>query len=91
MSNPEVKAAKIEFPCADYPVKIIGHNSAGFMEQVLAVVCRHCPDFNQQVEQQPSSTGRFVSLRICINAQDVEHLSRLHEDLRATGLVQMVL
>lgn len=91
MATSEPKAPKIEFPCADYPVKIIGHNSSDFIETVMEVVCRHCPDFDRQVEQQASSNARFVSLRIRITAQGADHLARLHEDLRATGMVQMVL
>lgn len=91
MATSEPKAPQIEFPCAGYPVKIIGHNSSGFVDTILEVVCRHCPDFDQQVEQQASSNARFVSLRIRITAQGEEHLARLHEDLRATGMVQMVL
>lgn len=91
MATTEPQAPKIEFPCVDYPVKIIGTNCDEFVDVVLEVVCRHCPDFDQKYEQIPSSNGRFVSLRVCITAEGEQQLSSLHQDLRATGMVHMVL
>lgn len=88
----EQQAPKIEFPCENYPVKIIGNNDAGFVDEMLAIVCNHCPGFDvRQWEQQPSSNGRFVSLRVRITASGEEQLRNLHEALRKTGKVHMVL
>lgn len=91
MSKKESQPPKIEFPCADYPVKIIGANCAEFVDTVVAVVHKVCPDFEHKVDQQLSSNGRFISVRVRITAQDEAHLNTLHDKLRETGLVQMVL
>lgn len=93
MMNPEVTPdVTIEFPCPNYPVKIIGQNTADFSAIVLEIVCCHCPEFDPATAQaQPSSNGRFVSLRVNITAQGVEHLQLLNDKLRDTGLVHMVL
>lgn len=91
MSKVEPQPPKIEFPCADYPIKIIGDNCDEFIDTVVSIVCKHCPDFEQQVEQHLSSNGRFISVRVCITAHGEEHLSKLNEALRETGMVRMVL
>lgn len=82
----------IEFPCADYPIKIIGDNCDTFVDVVLEVLKRHDPDVDSDgVVCRDSSKGRFVSVQVCINAQDVEQLEKINQDLRETGLVRMVL
>lgn len=83
---------KIEFPCEQYPVKIIGDHSDDYVQSVLAVVCEHAPEFDPaSADQQMSSNGRFCSVRIRITAQSPEHLQQLHLALRETGKVRMVL
>ncbi len=83
---------KIEFPCEQYPVKIIGDQSHDYLQSVLAVVCAHAPEFDPaSADQQLSSNGRFCSVRVRITAQSAEHLQQLHLALRNTGKVRMVL
>lgn len=90
--NDTADKPKIEFPCADYPIKIIGDHSDDYVQSVLAVVCEHAPEFDTaSADQQMSSNGRFCSVRIRINAQSPEHLEQLHQALRETGKVRMVL
>ncbi|MCV6338971.1 DUF493 family protein [Pseudomonas aeruginosa] len=38
-----------------------------------------------------SSKGRFLSVQVLITATDVDQLQAIHNDLRATGRVHMVL
>lgn len=83
---------KIEFPCEQYPVKIIGDHCADYVQTVLDVVCEHASDFDPaSAEQQLSSNGRFCSVRVRITAHSAEHLNELNEALRQTGKVRMVL
>lgn len=84
-------APKIEFPCA-YPVKVLGRQVEQFEHVVLEVVRRHAPDFDSEtVSLRASRKGRFVALTVTITATGAEQLEALHQDLLATGLVQMVL
>lgn len=88
----EAEKPKIEFPCPDYPVKIIGDHCADYVQSILDVVCAHAPEFDQaSATQQLSSNGRFCSLSVRITAESAEHLDRLNEALRKTGKVRMVL
>ncbi|WP_210396383.1 DUF493 family protein [Motiliproteus sediminis] len=88
MSNPD--APKIEFPCAAYPIKVIGRNQVGFEKLVIDVISVHASDVNH-TGAQASSNGRFVSVRCHITATGPDQLKAIHKALMATGLVQMVI
>lgn len=82
---------KIEFPC-DYPVKVLGRNVEEFRPLVLEIFERHAPGFDETtITVRDSRKGNFLSLTVTITATGPEQLEALHQDLRATGLVQMVL
>ena len=90
--NTEQEAPKIEFPCPDYPIKVIGRDSPDFKELVINIVLRHAPDLDiSKVEEQGSSKGTFASIRMKITATGVEQLEALHKDLKDSGRVQMVI
>ena len=82
---------KIEFPC-DYPVKVLGRSGEDLVEVIVEVFERHDPGFDRQgVSVRASSKGNFTAVTIVITATGTEQLSALHEDLLATGRVQMVI
>ncbi|GAB3285435.1 YbeD family protein [Parahaliea aestuarii] len=82
---------KIEFPC-DYPIKVLGRDKPEFRPTVLAVFERHAPGFDSEtIVVKGSSKGTFMSLTITITATGPEQLKALHEELMASGLVQMVI
>ncbi|MDM8348064.1 DUF493 domain-containing protein [Pseudomonas sp. sp1636] len=92
MTDTDVQAPKIEFPCERYPVKVIGDAGEGFTELVIAVIQRHAPDFDAtSLVVRDSRNGRFLSVQALITATGVEQLQALNLDLRATGRVHMVL
>lgn len=85
-------AQTIEFPCADYPIKIIGTAGEDFVALVAEILCAHVPGFNpQSLQLRPSAQGRFVSIQVRIYATGPAQLSALHQSLQATGRVHMVL
>ncbi len=82
---------KIEFPC-DYPIKVLGRSSDAFQSLVIEVFERHAPGFDQEaVSIRASSKGTFTAITITITATGREQLEALHQDLLATGHVQMVI
>jgi putative lipoic acid-binding regulatory protein len=92
MTDTDVKAPKIEFPCANYPIKVIGEAGEGFADLVVEVILRHAPDLDSDtLIVRDSRTGRFLSVQVSITATGVEQLQAIHNDLRATGRVHMVL
>ena len=93
MSNEtEQQAPTIEFPCENYPIKIIGDSCDDFIEIIMAVMQRHAPEVDPSaITRRDSSNGRFLSVQVCIHAQCIEQLEDINRDLLETGIVRMVL
>lgn len=82
----------IEFPCDDYPIKVIGTSAATLRSSVVEIVRRHDPGFREDcVEEQLSSRGNYTSVRLAIRATGEPQLRALHRDLMANPLVKLVL
>jgi len=82
---------RIEFPCT-YPIKVMGEQAADFTECIIEVVLRHDPGFSHEsITIRESRGGRYISLSLTITATGLDQLQSLHEDLKATGRVAMVL
>lgn len=86
----EPKVPKIEFPC-DYTIRIMGHAAEDFHEVVLSVVKNHDQEHNGEYAVRDSRKGKFVSVVVTIRATGEEQLSALHQELKDTGRVLMVL
>lgn len=88
--NPE--APKIEFPCANYPIKVMGDAGEVLKQHVIAVFSRHADDFDAQaLNIRPSRNGRFESLTVSITATSEAQLVAIFEDLKTNSAVKMVL
>ncbi len=88
----EQEAPKIEFPCADYPIKIIGRAGPDFKELVIDIVRQYAPDLDlSKVDEQDSKKGTFTSVRMKVTATGADQLDAMHKALKATGRVQMVI
>ena len=82
----------IEFPCEDYPIKVIGSSSDTLRETVLQIVRSHDADFSElTVEERASSQGTYTSVRFSIRATGERQLKALHAELMANPLVKLVL
>ncbi|MGH1485132.1 MAG: YbeD family protein [Cellvibrionaceae bacterium] len=83
---------KIEFPCENYPVKIMGDANTEMHDFVLATTETFAPNFDRsKVSIKTSGKGRFQSLTIYITATGVDQLQAYHEALVAHPAVKMVL
>lgn len=83
---------KIEFPCEDYPVKVMGDAGAEFHEFVLEVMERHAPGIDQaRITIKDSRNGRFQSITLLITATGVDQLQALHQELIASEMTKIVL
>ncbi|MBN3563862.1 YbeD family protein [Aliamphritea spongicola] len=88
----EQEAPKIEFPCADYPVKVLGRSAPDYKEFVLDVVRKYDPALDvSKVVEQPSKNGKFTAIRIKMTAASAESLAEMHKEFMASGRVQMVM
>ncbi|WP_428239792.1 YbeD family protein [Gynuella sp.] len=90
MSEPE--APKIEFPCANYVVKVVGSDTGSFREDVLAVMLKYDPKLDQsRIQYRPSSKGTYLSISYWITAESEAQLKTLNEELRSDSRVKTVL
>lgn len=81
----------LEFPC-DFPLKIMGARHDDFAQSVLAVVLRHCPDYDAaEMSMRPSSNGNYLSLTCTVRAHSKPQLDALYTELSAHPLVKVVL
>lgn len=88
MSVPE---SLIEYP-VDFPIKVMGRTQPGFAQEMLALVKRHAPDFDDStVAMRPSREGKYLSLTFVIRATSREQLDRLYMELSDHPMVQMAL
>ena len=92
MTDSDVQAPKIEFPCPNYPIKVIGEAGEDFADLVIQVIERHAPGLDSStLVIRDSRNGRFLSVQVLITATGPLQLEAINSDLRATGRVHMVL
>lgn len=90
MSQPE--APKIEFPCENYPVKVLGHGKEDYDQVVLDIVSVHAPGFDaESIQVRDSKNGRFRAVTVYITATSIDQLRNLHRDLMAHEYIHMVI
>ena len=71
----------LEFPCK-FPVKVMGRSEPGFEELVTGIVLAHAEAYTgEQVKTSASSTGKFISVTIPIEALSKDQLDRIYQDL----------
>lgn len=92
MSETPQEAPRIEFPCEDYPIKVIGDAVEGFRDMVISVMRKFDPTLDiAKVAVRESSNGRFLTVQVHILATSEAQLKEIHEALKETGHVHMVL
>ena len=85
-------APKIEFPCDNYSIKIVGRKTDDYSAWVIACVKEIVPDLvTDKVQVVDSRNGNFQSVRLSICAQSEAQLKTIHDVLMASGKVQMVI
>lgn len=84
-------ASLIEYP-SQFPIKVMGVHSDGFVEAIVAVARRHDPAFDEsKVELRPSRAGNYLGITITISATSREQLDALYTDLSSHPMVKVVL
>ncbi|WP_439850491.1 DUF493 domain-containing protein [Pseudomonas syringae] len=91
MTDNDVKSHKIEFPCNDYPIKVIGDTSVGFTAAVMEVLEKHATVDLATLAERQSSNGKYTTVQLHIIATGEDQLRDINSALRATGFVHMVL
>jgi len=90
VSQPD--APKIEFPCQNYPIKVVGVMMENYEQVMVDIVRVHAEDCDiERIRVQDSSNGRFRSVTLYITATGKEQLVNIHRDLTAHPNVRMVI
>ncbi len=77
----EQQETLLEFPCK-FPVKAMGRGEAGFEALVTGIVLAHAEIFvGESITSVSSSTGKFLSVTVTIEAVSKAQLDRIYQDL----------
>ncbi|MCH9691373.1 MAG: DUF493 domain-containing protein [Gammaproteobacteria bacterium] len=83
---------KIEFPCADYMIKVLRDTDSQVLDFVMEVMRRHAPGLDEQrIRHKPSRNGKFSSATFFILATGEAQLKALSDELVAHPGVYMVI
>ena len=87
----EEQETLLEFPCK-FPVKAMGRSEDGFVELVTGIVFTHASAYQgEQITMNPSSSGKFISVTIIIEALSKPQLDQIYQDLTDCELVLVAL
>lgn len=71
----------LEFPC-EFSVKAMGRNEASFQTLVENIVLNHAEIYaGKPVTTNISSTGKYLSVTVTVEAQSKPQLDRIYQDL----------
>lgn len=77
------KAEGLTFPC-DYPIKAMGENSEKFLQEMLFIAQKHCPNTEEcHVRTSVSKTGKYQSVTITVEVDSREHLEGLYGEIKS--------
>ena len=83
---------KIQFPCDDYLIKVVGDTHPDYKPFVVSVLVKYDAKVNEQsFSENLSKNGRFVSLTVRMRIEEEAHLTMLFNELKANSMVKMVL
>ena len=73
----------LTFPCK-YPVKAMGENTNKFLQEMLFIVQKHCPDtLEHHVRSNKSKTGKYQSVTITVEVESRAHLEGLYIEIKS--------
>lgn len=82
INNQEKKPEGLVFPCK-YPVKAMGENTNKFLQEMLFIAQKYCPETTQKnVRTNQSKTGKYQSVTITVQVESRAHLEKLYSELK---------
>lgn len=76
-----------------FTIKIMGVNVPELVNEVDAIISRHCEGFEPQrdITTRPSSKGNFITVNANIYAESKEQLDKIYLELNNHSLVKITL
>jgi putative lipoic acid-binding regulatory protein len=81
----------LEFPCR-FPIKVMGAATDEFRSLALGIITRHFGELAaSDIEERPSSGGRYLGLTITVNAGSKAQLDAAYTELTSCRQVLVAL
>jgi hypothetical protein len=81
----------LEFPCR-FPIKVMGAATDEFRSLALGIITRHFGEpAASDIEERPSSGGRYLGLTITVNAESKAQLDAVYTELTSCRQVLVAL
>lgn len=81
----------LQFPC-DFPIKIIGLNTANFISDIISIARKHYPDIDTGIlKHNASDKGNYTAITLTVRALDQNSLDALYQDINRHPNIKMVL
>lgn len=81
----------LEFPC-EFPIKAMGLNEDSFQTLVENIILNHAEIYaDKPVTINPSSSGKYLSVTVTVEAQSKDQLDRIYQDLTDCKQVMVAL
>jgi hypothetical protein len=81
----------LEFPCR-FPIKVMGAATDEFRSLALGIITRHFGEpAASDIEERPSSGGRYLGLTITVNAASKAQLDAVYTELTSCRQVLVAL
>jgi len=81
----------LEFPCR-FPIKVMGAATDEFRSLALGIITRHFGELAaSDIEERPSSGGRYLGLTITVNAESKAQLDAVYTELTSCRQVLVAL
>lgn len=81
----------LEFPCK-FPIKAMGRNEASFQTLVENIILNHAEIYTgEPVTTNASSSGKYLSVTVTVEAQSKDQLDRIYQDLTDCKQVMVAL
>lgn len=85
------KETLIDFPC-NFPIKIIGNNSALFLEEITQITVTHFPNIAQEnMTHQLSKKSNYLAITVTVFVESKERLDAFYQAITQHPEVKMVL
>ena len=88
---PDQQQTLLEFPCK-FPIKAMGRDQNDFQARVTGIVLKHAVMYaGEKITVNASSSGKFISVTVTIEALSKDQLNRIYQDLTDCEHVLMAL
>lgn len=85
------KKELLSFPC-EFPVKIFGPKEDEFLQEILAIVSKHFPNFeHEKASVTESKNAKYISITTIVYADSKKQLDSLYMELTKHSKVTMAL